>query len=190
MYYLYKVTNILNGKIYIGITGNPKRRQYEHFNKKSGTFSIVRLAVSKHGKDNFTFDVIAIGSKTYISELETKAIVLYKSTAHGYNIQTGGCPEKGSTVKHRSDDVPVLAGGFWFPNNRTAIAALGINPKTFYKRRAEGTLHLEVKPLKAVKRNKRGSPEDLQRRSESMKGKNAGESNGMFGKPSPRRNSN
>ena len=187
MYNLYKITNKINGKLYFGITGNPSRRAYEHFYKKSGTFSIVRLAVAKHGVENFKFEVVVVGSQEYISELEKKAILHYKTTEYGYNIRAGGCPEKGSTVKHRSDDVPVLAFGFWFPNNRTAITTLGINPKTFYSQRREGTLHLEGKPLKTKKRNKRGSPEDLLQRSLSMQGKNAGEANGMYGKPSPRR---
>ncbi len=188
-YYLYKITNTTNNKAYIGVTGDPKRRKYEHLRKKSGTFSILRLAVAKYGAEAFTFEVLVCGSREYIVDLEPKAILLYGTMTHGYNLQSGGCPERGSTVKTRSDDVPVCAFGFWFPNNRTAIKALAINAKTFYKRRAAGTLHLEVKPLKAIIRNKRGSAEDSLKRSNSMQGKNSGQSNGMFGKPSPRRHS-
>lgn len=168
-YFLYKITNNVNRKVYIGITGDPKRRKYEHLRKKSGSFSLVRLAVDKYGADKFTFEVLVEGSKQYITELEPKAISLYESKIYGYNLQSGGFPDRGSKVDYRSNDKPVLAMGFWFPNNRTAIAALGINKKTFYKRRREGTLHLEVRSLKAKIRPKRGSPEDLLNRSQSMK---------------------
>lgn len=168
-YFLYKITNIVNGKVYIGITGDPKRRRYEHLRKKSGSFSLVRLAVNKYGTDKFTFEVLVEGSRDYIVDLEPKAILLYESRTHGYNLHSGGSPDRGSKVEYRSDDKPICAMGFWFPNNRTAITALGINSKTFYKWRKEGTLHLEARQLKAKVRPKRGSLEDIQNRSESMK---------------------
>jgi group I intron endonuclease len=180
--YLYKITNTLNGKMYIGMTTRPERRKYEHLRKKSGSFNLVRLAVAKYGEAAFSFDVLVEGSHDYISDLEVKAIRHFNTIAYGYNIQEGGSPEKGSTVKHRSDDVPILAGGFWFPNPRVAIDALAINKKTFYRRKALGDLHLEYKTLKAIKRPKRNSLEDVSKRSESMTGKNAGNANGMFGK--------
>lgn len=181
-YFLYKITNTVNDKVYIGITGDPKRRKYEHLRKKSGSFSLVRLAVNKYGADNFTFEVLVEGHKQYITDLEPKAILLYESRLHGYNLQSGGSPDRGSKVKHRSDDKPVCAMGFWFPNNRVAIEALGINRKTFYKWRKEGTLHLEARQLKAVERPERGSKEDTANRSVSMQGKNSGADNGMFGR--------
>lgn len=168
-YYLYKITNKVNDKVYIGITNDPRRREYEHLRKKSGTFSLVRLAVAKYGKSNFKFEVLVVGSREYVVSLEPKAILLYESMIHGYNIQSGGSPDRGSKVEYRSDDRPVCAMGFWFPNNRTAIRSLGINKKTFYKWQKEGTLHLEARQLKAKVRPKRGSPEDIQNRSLSMK---------------------
>lgn len=185
MYYLYKITNLINNKVYIGVTGNPKRRKYEHFRKKSGTFSLVRLAVKKHGLDNFKFEILIKGERKYIEELEVRAIDLYESKIHGYNIQSGGCPERGSSVEYRSDDKPVCAFGFWFPNSRTAIKTLGMNKKTFYRRRVEGTLHLEIRPLKATIRPKRFSKEDFDKRSASQKIAKSGEKNPMFGKRKP-----
>lgn len=168
-HYLYKITNQINGKSYIGITNNPKRRKYEHFQKKSGNFSIVRLAVQKYGPENFSFKVLVVGDRNYISELEVKAISLFNCREDGYNILTGGSPEKGSTVAFRVDDSPVLAGGFWFPNARTAIKSLNINHKTFYRRKSLGTLHLEFRPVNTKLRPQRGSLEDLKNRSESMR---------------------
>jgi len=170
-YFLYRITNKVNGKQYIGITNDPAKRRKQHLSWKGQSSSpVLRSAVEKYGNENFYFEVLVEGSKEYINELEVLAIDNYVTTApSGYNLQSGGSPDRGSTVAHRSDDVPVCAGGFWFPNNRTAIKALNWNKKTFYARRKAGNLHLEVKPLKAVVRPKRGSEEDLNRRSESMK---------------------
>lgn len=170
-HFLYCITNNVNGKKYIGITNNPKRRRNQHLIWSSQSSSpILRCAVEKYGNENFSFEVLVEGTKAYIDELEVATIALYKTTTpSGYNLQSGGSPDRGSKVEYRSDDKPVCAMGFWFPNNRIAIEALGINKKTFYKWRKEGTLHLEAKQLKAKARPRRGSPEDIQNRSLSMK---------------------
>lgn len=207
-FHLYKITNSVNDKMYIGATLDPKRRWRYHQYAYSSCTKLKR-AMDKYGRENFKFEVICIGTEAYILDLEAKAIVAYNTLKSGYNTLPGGnrvnialeqetkdkisaslkayysknkSYHKGIPVKTRSDDIPVCAFGFWFPNNRTAIKALNINVKTFYKRRAAGTLHLEAKPLKAVVRAVWGSPEMAEKKSQAMKGKNAGESNGMFGK--------
>ncbi|WPJ20668.1 endonuclease [Pseudomonas phage vB_PF_Y1-MI] len=170
-YFLYCITNKVNGKRYIGITNNPAKRRKQHLSWKGQPSSpVLRSAVEKYGSENFSFEVLVEGSKDYINELEVSAIAHYGTIApNGYNLQSGGSPDRGSKVEYRSDDKPICAMGFWFPNNRTAITALGINSKTFYKWRKEGTLHLEARQLKAKVRPKRGSLEDIQNRSQSMK---------------------
>jgi group I intron endonuclease len=189
-HYLYKITNTLSGKCYLGITCDPKRRKYEHLRKKSGSFSLVRLAVDRHGIENFTFEVLVAGRREYISDLEDKAIILFDSIANGYNIKPGGDNRSsGYSIDFRKDDKPVCVLGFWFPNRRTALKALKINSKTFHKRQKDGTLHLEAKPLKAIQRPERGSEADTRKRSASMQGKNIGSSNGMSGKRNTSRSS-
>ena len=55
--YVYKITNKLNNKIYIGQSVNIERRWKEHIcdNRKN---SLIHLAIQKYGKDNFDFEVI------------------------------------------------------------------------------------------------------------------------------------
>jgi len=59
---IYKITNLVNGKIYIGqtIRKNPKSRFYEHlsYSKVNKFNMILPKAIAKYGKNNFTFEVL------------------------------------------------------------------------------------------------------------------------------------
>lgn len=134
-HYLYKITNLVNGKMYIGVTKDPKHRKWQHFNHRHpDTMSTIKYAIDKYGKDSFTFEVICIGSKEYILELESKAIALYDTIApSGYNLSKGGEGGAASSITKRSDDKPVYLTGFWFPNFRTAKAVTGIPRQTIRK---------------------------------------------------------
>jgi len=86
--YIYKTTNLLNGKIYIG------QHQAKKFDRKYyGTGYLIIYAIKKYGRDNF---YVCIIHKCYkISSLykeEKKYIKLYNSTNKeiGYNISYGG----------------------------------------------------------------------------------------------------
>ena len=61
MAHIYKIENLVNGKIYIGSTVNYKRRCYQHKtllnNNKHGN-PYLQNAWNKYGKDNFKFDKI------------------------------------------------------------------------------------------------------------------------------------
>lgn len=145
IYYLYKITNLVNNKLYIGITKDPVLRQKQHFTKMS-VKNLVAKAVKKYGRSNFKFEVLCIGSKEYISDLEEKAIQLYNSHAvsgHGYNLASGGyggsAPRSGKVVV-RKDDVAVYASGFWFPNKRTVLTTLNWTGSKFRYRRDIGVL--------------------------------------------------
>jgi hypothetical protein len=131
----------VNGKLYIGVTDNPKSRMKQHlYNKNQNKNSVIRKAVNKYGPDNFNFEVICIGSKDYIYDLEVKTIALYNTMVDGYNILPGGIGGAGGKVRSRSDDSPIYVSGFWFPNKRTAISSTNISPNVYEKRRQDGTL--------------------------------------------------
>jgi len=142
-YYLYKITNKVNDKCYIGITKDVERRMRQHFNKTPvGTVSILKSAILKYGRDSFTFDVICIGNRQYILDLEVSTIELYRTREKkfGYNIKPGGASGAGYTMPKTSKDVAHYVSGFWFPNVRCAITHTGIDKATFQRRRKAGTL--------------------------------------------------
>ena len=140
-HYLYKITNTVNGKMYLGITSRPKQRFKQHMEGKSSL--LLKSAVAKYGIDAFIFEVLVVGEKEYIADLERKAISLYETQKRdkGYNIKPGGeTGLAGYSLKYTSKDKWQYASGFWFPNPRTAFTSLGIDPATFKRRRKEGVL--------------------------------------------------
>ena len=96
MFYIYRITNVLNGKIYIGKTVDTKRRWYNHRYDGSREFpkSIIGKAIKKHGCNNFTFDVIfQCTSEIDINWAECYFIQEYDSQINnnkGYNLSFGG----------------------------------------------------------------------------------------------------
>jgi group I intron endonuclease len=61
IYYIYKITNLVNNKIYIGQTNNPKRRWIQHksFAKYNPNHQLISRAINKYGFQSFNFDIIA-----------------------------------------------------------------------------------------------------------------------------------
>jgi len=82
---IYKITNTINSKAYVGYSSNVSKRWDDH---KNGYGSkLVYDAIQKYGLDNFTFEVIAEDTvdneDKYIQEHNTMA-------PNGYNLVEGG----------------------------------------------------------------------------------------------------
>ncbi len=91
--HVYKATNKINGKVYIGITSDLVRRKRQHNNSRYGSKNTVfSRALSKYGWDSFQWDVIeTCPSVSEANDRERFWINYYNSIApFGYNICSGG----------------------------------------------------------------------------------------------------
>lgn len=90
--YIYKITNNINNKIYIGQTvRNIKERFREHLkNANSESKQPLYRAIAKYGKENFTIDIIEECNINKINEREIYYINKMNSYNNGYNATLGG----------------------------------------------------------------------------------------------------
>ena len=97
--FVYKITNIINNKVYIGITKNIKSRfayhktRFNKQNKKEYLEKPLYKAFRKYGIENFKFEVLFENlTDEEAANKEIELIAEYKSLSHenGYNITKGG----------------------------------------------------------------------------------------------------
>lgn len=93
--YIYKVTNKINGKIYIGQTiQSVKDRWYRHCRKsgisKAELNTHFKRAILKYGKENFMIETIEVCDSTKLNDREKFYISYYNSYINGYNSTIGG----------------------------------------------------------------------------------------------------
>ena len=92
--FIYKITNTINSKSYIGQTiQNVKERFYQHcVTKCSKAVSnmAIHRAIKKYGKSNFTVEVIEEVESTNLNDRERYWIRYYDSYNNGYNSTEGG----------------------------------------------------------------------------------------------------
>lgn len=87
LYTIYKITNNLNGKIYIG-----KHQTLDANDSYYGSGNAIKAAIKKHGKENFTKEILFIFQteeemNNKEKELITEEFVLREDT---YNLGVGG----------------------------------------------------------------------------------------------------
>lgn len=88
---IYKITNNVNGKVYIGQTIRTlKARFNQHIHRTGCTY--LHSALQKYGKENFSIQLIEEVPKELLDEREIYWISFYDSTnkSKGYNLIKGG----------------------------------------------------------------------------------------------------
>ena len=89
--YIYKITNLVNNKIYIGQTIHTLEYRFKQHINKSGCTKLHN-AIVKYGKENFIIEEIEKVPQNILDEREIYWISYYDSTNRklGYNILKGG----------------------------------------------------------------------------------------------------
>ena len=91
---IYKITNLLSKKVYIGQSVDVKTRWSNHIKASLGIDSIahskVHDAMAQDGVWNFTFELLEKCDKSMLNEREKYYIGFYQSNLYGYNLTKGG----------------------------------------------------------------------------------------------------
>ncbi len=92
MAYIYKITNILNDKGYVGRTEkDPQKRFKNHiYAAHSGGPMVISRAIRKYGEENFKFEVLEECSVEDQYIRESQLIEKYDTFHNGYNSSLGG----------------------------------------------------------------------------------------------------
>lgn len=92
--FIYKITNINTGKVYIGQTTQPPTKRCKgHFKAlRRGVHhsQYLQRSFNKHGESAFEFEVIDVVSSDKLDEYEIYYIEYYNSFKDGYNMTMGG----------------------------------------------------------------------------------------------------
>lgn len=89
-HYLYKTTNTINSKIYIGIRSTRLPVEKDIYYKGSG--KLLKVAFKRYGKDNFKKEILCTAN-TRSEILELESLVVddnFVKQSSNYNIETGG----------------------------------------------------------------------------------------------------
>lgn len=194
MGYVYKITNTINGKAYIGISIHEpeKDRIRDHLSGHGNR--IIAHAVKKYGKDAFTYDILEANVfDEFLPDLEVAYIANFNTVApHGYNLNSGGnhaIPSE-ETRQKLSGERHHFFGKQHLKETRAKISKTlkGRALPEETKRKISETLKGRARPEKTkrkISRSKKGKPlpEETKRKiSETMKrcGTSKGEKNPNF----------
>lgn len=103
---IYSITNIQNGKKYIGQTQDLSNREKVHFVRLKGGYHENRKlqnAVNKYGLENFKFEILERCDVELLDERECYYIDFYDSLNNGYNLNIGGGSCRG--YKHTPEEI-------------------------------------------------------------------------------------
>ena len=104
MAYIYKITNLINNKLYIGKTSRDIKTRWQEHLRHSETLLNIPLyrAINKYGKDNFVIEQIEECDSTIVDEREIFWISFYNTYQEGYNCTLGG---EGSLLNYDEKEI-------------------------------------------------------------------------------------
>lgn len=165
---VYKVTNLINGKVYVGQT-NGNNKYY------LGSGSIILKAIKKYGRENFKKEILEeCDTQQQLDDREIFWISFYKSNEIGYNIMEGG---NGGA---HSEETKI----------KMSINHTGVKNNFYKKTHTNETKKILSEKMKDRLKNKENHPnygkkfseESKKKMSDKRKNKQTGKDNPMYGK--------
>lgn len=118
---IYKIVNLVNGRVYIGESYHCLQRKRQHLRelkKNRHSNSHLQCAWNKYGKENFKFVIIEICPENIRYLRERYWIAKYQANITGYNQSGGGEGEIGVRYnEERSKKIAKAMTGKKFPQN-------------------------------------------------------------------------
>ena len=90
---IYKITNLLNNKVYIGQSVDIEKRWSTHKSELTNNYHYnahLQSAWNKYGEDNFDFSIIEECDLNQLNDREIYWVSKYDSYKNGYNLTPGG----------------------------------------------------------------------------------------------------
>lgn len=87
--FIYKITNLINNKFYIGKTIGSIEKRFNAHARKSNKKMYIASAIQKYGKENFKIELLDDSAET-LEELNNKEIFYIKKLNPDYNVAKGG----------------------------------------------------------------------------------------------------
>lgn len=85
---IYLITNKVNGNRYVGCSSDLRRRKWEHFApSRANDKMFISMAIAKHGKDNFNWEILEYCP---IKKLSNREIYWIAKLKPEYNSTSGG----------------------------------------------------------------------------------------------------
>lgn len=107
---IYKITNLINQKAYIGQSINILvrwRRHKTEMNNLDNSYPLYR-AMRKYGLNNFSFTILEECPKEELNERERYWIKTYDTYYNGYNLTSGGQTGGGSISLQPNDVLEII----------------------------------------------------------------------------------
>jgi len=85
---IYLITNLINGRQYVGMSNNVRRRFWEHRSKSKDSDFVIYKAIRKYGIENFK--IVVLEEVTDIDMLPSREVYWIEKLRPRYNMNKGG----------------------------------------------------------------------------------------------------
>lgn len=184
---IYKVTNLINGMIYVGQDTKNRESYY-------GSGLLIKRAIAKYGKENFKREILEhCNTKDELNAREVFWIKQLKAKENGYNICSGGQGQNTNEIKEKFSKSRAGINNTMFGKKHTDEVKQTISKKNKGRKRTEEQKQASREYMLSRNFSEEKKQEIFKKISEKLKGKKKSDehrkklSEVNLGKTSPRK---